>query len=79
MNIRYEKNAVKYIEKLDKPSKLRLKEAIECLPSGDVKKLTGYENDYRLRVGKLRVLFSIEDDTIYIKDIDSRGQIYKRI
>lgn len=79
MNIIYTKEAVKYIGKLDKPTKLRLKEAIEALPQGDVKKLVGYEIDYRLRVGKLRVLFSIEDDTILIKDIDSRGQIYKRI
>lgn len=56
-----------------------MKEAIEKLPIGDVKKLNGLETDYRLRVGDLRVLFSIEDDTITIKDILPRGQAYKRI
>lgn len=29
--------------------------------------------------GDLRVLFSIEDDTIYIDNIIPRGQAYKRI
>ena len=46
---------------------------------GDIKKLQGIENGYRLRVGDLRVLFSIEDDTIYIDNIIPRGQAYKRI
>jgi len=32
-----------------------------------------------LRVGDLRVLFSIEDDTIYIDNIIPRGQAYKRL
>ncbi len=51
---------------------------------GDIKKLQGIENGYRLRVGDLRVgdlrvLFSIEDDTIYIDNVIPRGQAYKRI
>ncbi len=79
MRIEYKKKAVKYINSCDKQTKQRLKEAIEKLPIGDVKKLNGLETDYRLRVGDLRVLFSIEDDTITIKDILPRGQAYKRI
>lgn len=79
MRIEYKKKAVKYINSCDKQTKQRLKEAIEKLPIGDVKKLSGLETDYRLRVGDLRVLFSIEDDTITIKDILPRGQAYKRI
>ncbi len=46
---------------------------------GDIKKLQGIENGYRLGVGDLRVLLSIEDDTIYIDNIIPRGQAYKRI
>ncbi len=38
-----------------------------------------FENGYRLRIGDLRVLFSIEDDTIYIDNIIPRGQAYKRL
>ena len=79
MRIEYKKKAVKYINSCDKQTKQRLKEAIEKLPIGDVKKLSGLETDYRLRVGDLRVLSSIEDDTITTKDILPRGQAYKRI
>lgn len=59
-------NAVKYINVADKPTKKHLKEAIEKIPFGDIKKLQGIDNGYRLRVGDLKVLFSIEDDRIYI-------------
>lgn len=79
MYIRYEKTAVKHIETMDRNIKLRLKTAIEQLPFGDIKKLKGYQNEYRLRVGNLRVLFSLENDIITIKDVLPRGQAYKRL
>ncbi len=79
MHIEYSKNAVKYVNASDKPTKRRLKEAIEKIPSGDIKKLQGIDNGYRLRVGDLRVLFSIEDDIMYIDNIIPRGQAYKRL
>ena len=75
----YAKIAVKHIEDLDIASKQRIKTAIEKLPFGDIKKLKGYQNDYRLRVGKLRVLFSLDNDIITVKDVLPRGQAYKRI
>ena len=77
MQIEYSKNTAKYINAADKPTKRRFKEAIEKIPFGDIKKLQGIDNGYRLRVGDLRVLFSIEDDTIYIDNIIPRGQAYK--
>ncbi len=79
MQIEYSKNAVKYINAADKQTKKRLKEAIEKVPFGDIKKLQGIDNGYRLRIGDLRVLFSIEDDRIYIDNIIPRGQAYKRL
>lgn len=79
MQIEYSKNAVKYINASDKPTKRRLKEAIERIPFGDIKKLQGIDNGYRLRVGDLRVLFSIENDIIFIDNIIPRGQAYKRL
>lgn len=79
LKIEYSRKSVKYINSVDKPTKKRLREAIEKIPLGDIKKLQGLENGYRLRVGDLRVLFSIEDDTIYIDNIIPRGQAYKRI
>mgnify|MGYP005806433325 FL=1 len=79
MQIEYKKQAIKYINSADKPTKKRLKEAIEKLPFGNIRKLAGYENEYRLRVGDLRVLFTIEDDIITINSILPRGQAYKRL
>ena len=63
----------------NKLTKKRLKEAIEKLPYGDIRKLTGFENEYRLRVGDLRVLFTVENDIIIVNDIKPRGQVYKRL
>ena len=79
MEIKYKRKAVKYIESCDKLTKNRLKVSIENLPLGDVKKLKGFEDEYRLRVGDLRVLFSIQNGIIFINDIQSRGQVYKRL
>lgn len=79
MQIKYEREAAKHIQSQDKPTRQRLKKAIEKLPDGDVKKLQGYKNDYRLRVGDLRVLYSFDNDIITVKDVLPRGQAYKRI
>lgn len=79
MRIEYKKKAIKYINSADKPTKKRLKEAIEKLPFGDIKRLAGFENEYRLRVGDLRVLFTVENDIITINEIKPRGQVYKRL
>lgn len=79
MQIEYKKNAVKYINSCDVQTKKRLKEAIEKLPLGDIKKLKGYEFEYRLRVGNLRVLFTYNNDLIIINDIKPRGKAYNRI
>lgn len=79
MQIEYSKKAVKYINTQDKATKKRLKSAIEKIPFGDIKKLKGVEEAYRLRVGDLRVLFSMEDDTIYVDNIIPRGQAYKNL
>lgn len=79
MKIEYKKKAIKYINSADKPTKKRLKEAIEKLPFGDIRKLAGLENEYRLRVGDLRVLFTVENDIITINNILPRGQVYKRL
>ena len=77
LNFTYSKEAVKHISTFDRPTKQRIKEAIEKLPAGDVKKLKGYQYDYRLRVGNYRVLFQSKSGEIIIKDVLPRGQAYK--
>lgn len=44
----------------------------------DIKKLSGIEEFYRLRVGKVRVLFEIDtkSKSIWIRKIGYRGGIY---
>lgn len=86
MKIEYSKKAVKFINKQDRPTKQRIKAAIEGLteqpPRGDIKPLQGYtDNRKRLRVGKYRIIYNILDNNeveiLYIFNIDSRGDIYK--
>ncbi|KIM02754.1 MAG: hypothetical protein KN64_14015 [Sulfurovum sp. AS07-7] len=79
MNISYSKTFVKKFEKYDSKLQLKIFEAIEKIPSGDIKRLTG--NDippiYRLRISKYRILFHMQDEDIKILKIDSRGDVYK--
>lgn len=77
MNVQYSNQSRKYIAKLQPKKQQQLLNAINKLPEGDVANLVGIEG-YRLRVGDIRVMFSIEQDTILIRTILPRGQIYKR-
>lgn len=43
---------------------------------GDVKKLTNFTPEYRLRSGDWRVLFEVEDDRIVIYRIMLRKDVY---
>ena len=57
-NIR--KKAMKFIRKQDKKQQERIFKAIYVLPTlGDIKKMIGEDNLYRLRVGDFRILFEM--------------------
>ena len=75
--VQYSKQALKFLNKQDMQTKRRIVNAINNLPSGDVKKLQGV-NEYRLRVGDFRILFDRDGNITYIEKIDNRGQVYKR-
>lgn len=77
MHIKYSKQAYKYLTKLHKPKRDKLIEAIENIPAGDIVKMRGIDNLYRLRVNDYRVLYTPEYDIIKIEKIGSRGDIYK--
>ena len=51
--IKIRPKALKFIEKQDKIQRLRIYKAIYNLPNGDVKKLAGCKNQFRLRIRKL--------------------------
>ena len=45
--------------------------------AGDVKKLKGGDNEYRLRIGGHRVLFSLEKDLIFVYAVRDRKEAYE--
>jgi mRNA interferase RelE/StbE len=47
-------------------------------PHGAIK-LHGGDNEYRIRVGMYRILYSIQDDVliVYVFDVDHRKQVYR--
>ena len=46
--------------------------------SGDVKRLSNFAPEYRLRVGDYRVLFEIEGDVVIVYRIKHRRDAYGR-
>ncbi len=79
MKISYSKTFEKKFSKYDRKLQVKIYEAIQNLPNGDVKKMSG--NDippiYRMRVSKYRILFHMNEEEIQILKVDSRGDIYK--
>ena len=45
--------------------------------SGDIKKLEGQRNDYRLRVGGHRILFRMDANTIEVYAVKQRKDAYE--
>ena len=43
----------------------------------NLKKLKGYKQYYRIRIGSYRIGIKIEDNTIFFVDIDHRKNIYR--
>ncbi len=52
-------------------------EALQADLAGDVKKLTNFTPEYRLRVGNYRVLFEVEGATVVIYRVLHRKDAYK--
>lgn len=78
MDIKYSKQAYKYLKKLHKPKRDQIIKAINKIPDGDgdIKKMRGIDNVYRLRVNDYRVLYTPEYDILMIIKIASRGDVY---
>ena len=83
MNRRAEwtKRALKEATRLDATTRQRVLAAIKRLceeNQGDVRRLQGMDEVYRLRVGDWRVIFSYQDDlTILVHRVRPRGDAYK--
>jgi mRNA interferase RelE/StbE len=60
----------------------RIIEKLKVLEKGfspllDIKKLKGYKNHYRLRVGEFRILFFLENSKIVVYKIGKRESVYE--
>ena len=77
MNTTYLKQPKAFLDKQPSRQAERIEKAINSLPAGDIKKLRGYENMYRLRVGDFRIIFEKDDDNYHVIKIDNRGSVYK--
>jgi mRNA interferase RelE/StbE len=68
------RQATKHLSTVEKQDVDRIKKALQTMKtepfSGDVVKLSGYDA-YRRRVGKFRILFSLEESTVTILVLDS--------
>jgi len=82
MNIYLSKQAEKYLDKCDTKTYNRLKVAIDALMSfdGDIVKLQGRKDEYRLKKPPYRIIFvyKMGSNNIYIKNIHPRGDAYKK-
>ena len=87
MKVEYSKEFEKAAKKLTGKSLNSLKAAVHEVKKAknvneltDCKKLVGYENVYRLRIGGLRAffLFLIEGDTVEFEYLVSRGEAYSK-
>ncbi|MBR1376180.1 MAG: type II toxin-antitoxin system RelE/ParE family toxin [Cardiobacteriaceae bacterium] len=85
IKITYSKTSLKFLAKQDDTTVIRITTAIKALlhtpPLGDIKKLKGYENKMRLRIGSCRVIFHYHKEKeckiLFIDSIGNRGNIYK--
>jgi len=70
LKIMIEKKALKQLQQLDDKTRIRVIEALKILENEgfsrrlDIRKLRGYPNHYRLRVGGYRILLELTDNEV---------------
>jgi mRNA interferase RelE/StbE len=92
MAIKFRKSAIKFLEKTDPGDVEKIREKLNQLLTSienqgvipftemDIKKMKGdWEGFYRLRIGNIRILFTVNSSLseIEIYTIGSRGDVYK--
>ncbi len=78
--LKFKPKAAKDLKQIPKGRVVKILEKIEKLQfglQGDVKRLTDFTPEYRLRVGNYRVLFEVEQSKIIIYRILHRKDAYK--
>jgi mRNA interferase RelE/StbE len=82
------REAASTLRRLDRPQRIRVRDAMDRLsqdprtpaPGRDVRRLEGVPGLWRLRVGRWRVLFTVDDAerVVYVVAVRPRGQAYTR-
>lgn len=85
--LKIHKQVSKFLIALPARQRTKIKEKLELLqinpyqnPLLDIKMMQGMDGIYRLRVGKYRILYEINDAKllVYLMDAGSRGDVYKK-
>ena len=85
MQIEFTRKFKKQIESLnDRTIRLKVLSIIDAVVVAEkmvdfpnLKKLAGYKNQYRIRLGNYRIGISINDQTVIFAALDHRSNIYK--
>ena len=79
-NVQFKPRAEKDIARLSARMQLEIIKDIESMSddlAGDVKRLTNFTPEYRLRVGDYRVLFEIENKNLIVYRVRHRREVYR--
>jgi len=79
--IEFKTTALKDLQKINRIDAFRVMEKIKILEDGlkgDIKRLTNFTPEYRLRVGNFRVLFETTENKIIIYRIKHRKESYRQ-
>ncbi|MBI2516042.1 MAG: type II toxin-antitoxin system RelE/ParE family toxin [Opitutae bacterium] len=78
-SIQYTETALADLEKLPPRLAAQIMRKIDRLQAGlhgDIKRLTNYDYDYRLRAGDFRILFDVTGHKIIVQRIRNRKEAY---
>ena len=77
--IEFSKQATKFIRKLPKDIKERIKRKFKEVSEDPFRYLEHYEGDncHKLRIGDFRALMDISNNILFVRVFDKRGRIYK--
>jgi mRNA interferase RelE/StbE len=79
-DLRFKPRSVKDLKKLPAELRRQIIEKVEEMTedsAGDIKQLTNFTSEYRLRIGDYRVLFEIEGNTIVVYRVRHRREAYR--
>jgi mRNA interferase RelE/StbE len=81
MQVELKPQAIKDLRRLQKNEAAHIAEKLAKLENGltgDVKRLTNFTQEYRLRVGNYRILFEVKESTVIVYRIMHRKHVYAK-